>query len=70
MKEAATRGEWQEQIRRRLFNRGRFVRIDLLGSGRTVEGALCDIDDRGRLVLRLKDGRLETLAHGELMTTP
>jgi BirA family biotin operon repressor/biotin-[acetyl-CoA-carboxylase] ligase len=70
LREVAGQGEWQEQIRRRLFNRGRFVRIDLLGSGRTVEGVLCDIDDRGRLVLRLKDGRLETLAHGELMTTP
>ena len=70
LKEVAGQGEWQEQIRGRLFNRGHFVRIDLLGSGRTVEGVLRDIDDRGRLVLRLKNGRLETLAHGELMTTP
>ena len=54
----------------RLYSKGRHVRVDLLGSGRFVEGILRDIDERGRLVLELSDGRLSTLAHGELMTAP
>jgi BirA family biotin operon repressor/biotin-[acetyl-CoA-carboxylase] ligase len=70
LKEAAGSEGWQEQMRRRLFNRGRPVRVDLLGSGRAVEGLLRDIDQRGRLVLELSDGRLEALAHGELTTIP
>ena len=70
LKRAAGRGEWQEQMRLRLYNRGRVVRVDLLGTGRFVEGKLRDIDNRGRLVLELSDGRLESLAHGELTTIP
>lgn len=70
LKEAAGREGWQEQMRGRLHNRGRLVRVDLLGSGRIVEGVLRDIDERGRLVLELSDGRLETLSHGELTTIP
>jgi biotin-(acetyl-CoA carboxylase) ligase len=66
--EVSGRGEWQAQMRVRLHNRGRRVRVNLLGSGRIVEGILRDIDERGRLVLELSDGRLEPLAHGELMT--
>jgi BirA family biotin operon repressor/biotin-[acetyl-CoA-carboxylase] ligase len=68
--EFAGRGGWQEQMRMRLYNKGRRVRVDLLGSGKIVEGILRDIDERGRLVLELSDGRLSTLAHGELMTAP
>jgi BirA family transcriptional regulator, biotin operon repressor / biotin---[acetyl-CoA-carboxylase] ligase len=67
--EAAGRGGWQAQMRVRLHNRGRRVRAELLGSGRIVEGVLRDIDESGRLVLELSDGRLEILAHGELLTT-
>ena len=61
---------WQEQMRGRLQNRGHFIRVDLLGSGRIVEGVLRDIDRQGRLVVELTDGRLEILSHGELMTSP
>ncbi len=70
LKESAGRGEWREQVRGRLYNRGRPVRVGLPGSGRMVEGVLRDIDDRGRLVLELSDGGLETLGHGELKTGP
>jgi BirA family transcriptional regulator, biotin operon repressor / biotin---[acetyl-CoA-carboxylase] ligase len=68
--EGAGRGGWQEQMRKRLYDRGRNVRVDLLGSGKIVEGVLRDIDERGRLVLELSDGRLSTLSHGEMLTAP
>ncbi len=67
MEVCGSRG-WQAQMRVRLHNRGRHVRVDLLGSGRIVEGVLRDIDEQGRLVLELSDGRLSTLSHGELVT--
>jgi BirA family biotin operon repressor/biotin-[acetyl-CoA-carboxylase] ligase len=64
------RAAWRDDVRSRLHRRGSDVRVALIGSGRTVEGTLLDIDDRGRLVLRLSDGRRETVAQGELLTYP
>ena len=61
---------WLEDVRRRLHGLGTSVRVALIGTGRTVEGTLRDIDDRGRLVLGLSDGRRETVAQGELLTCP
>jgi BirA family biotin operon repressor/biotin-[acetyl-CoA-carboxylase] ligase len=69
-KELAGLAGWQEQLRKRLHGRGHRVRVDRLGSGRIVEGVLRDIDEQGRLLLELSDGRLETLAQGELLTIP
>jgi BirA family biotin operon repressor/biotin-[acetyl-CoA-carboxylase] ligase len=61
---------WQEAVRSRLHGRGQMVSVNPIGSGRAAQGILLDIDDRGRLVLGLSDGRRETVAHGELATFP
>jgi len=70
LKAAAALEGWQRHLRARLHRRGQAVQLDLLGSGRTVQGVLRDIDDRGRLVLELSDGRREIVTQGELLTSP
>jgi BirA family biotin operon repressor/biotin-[acetyl-CoA-carboxylase] ligase len=70
LKAAPLLEKWQEVMRARLHRRGEAVHVDLLGSGRTLSGTLLDIDDRGRLVLELSDGRRETVEQGELLTSP
>jgi len=61
---------WQDQVRARLHRRGEDVRLDLIGSGRTVQGKLLDIDQRGRLVLGLSDGSRLAVSQGELLPSP
>jgi BirA family transcriptional regulator, biotin operon repressor / biotin---[acetyl-CoA-carboxylase] ligase len=66
LKDVAADTGWREEVRARLHGRGTEVVVDLLGSGRTVEGIISDVDGQGRLVLRLPDGRLVAVAQGEL----
>ena len=61
---------WQQELRARLHRRGEEVRVDLIGSGQTVQGTVLDIDQRGRLVLGLSDGSRRAVAQGELLTSP
>jgi BirA family transcriptional regulator, biotin operon repressor / biotin---[acetyl-CoA-carboxylase] ligase len=61
---------WLQDVRMRLHGRDSFVRVGLVGSDRTVEGTLRDVDERGRLVVELSDGRRETVSQGELLTRP
>jgi len=61
---------WRGVVRARLYRRGEPVRVDLLGSGEVVEGVLRDIDERGWLVLELRDGRLRAVGQGELLSSP
>jgi BirA family biotin operon repressor/biotin-[acetyl-CoA-carboxylase] ligase len=70
LKAASLLDTWQDIARARLHCRGEAVHVDLLGSGRTLSGIVRDIDDRGRLVLELSDGRRETVEQGELLTFP
>jgi BirA family biotin operon repressor/biotin-[acetyl-CoA-carboxylase] ligase len=70
LKAAPLLERWQDALRARLHRRGEDVRVDLRGSGRILEGVLCDIDERGGLVLELSDGRRETVVQGELLTSP
>ena len=58
--------EWREKLRARLHGRGRAVSVDVLGSGKKIEGILRDVDEQGRLVLQLADGRRLALPQGEL----
>jgi BirA family transcriptional regulator, biotin operon repressor / biotin---[acetyl-CoA-carboxylase] ligase len=66
LKGVATDSAWREELRARLHGLGSMVSVDLLGSGRTVEGILCDVDGEGRLVLRLPDGSRQAVAQGEI----
>jgi BirA family biotin operon repressor/biotin-[acetyl-CoA-carboxylase] ligase len=70
LKNAGDLAAWQELLRGRLYRRGQAVRVDLLGSGKVVEGVLRDVDDKGRLVIELSDGRLQAVAQGELLPSP
>ena len=70
LKAAGSHSGWQEDARARLHRRGQAVRVDLVGSGRTLQGILRDIDERGRLVLELSNGRREHVTQGELLTSP
>jgi BirA family biotin operon repressor/biotin-[acetyl-CoA-carboxylase] ligase len=66
LKSAPANDGWRHDLRFRLHRLGQVVRVDHIGSGRTQTGIVRDIDERGRLVLELSDGRLETLTQGEL----
>ncbi|MGA2479073.1 MAG: biotin--[acetyl-CoA-carboxylase] ligase [Spirochaetia bacterium] len=57
---------WKAELRARLHGLGSTVVVDLLGSGRTVEGIMADVDGQGRLVLQLPDGSREAIAQGEI----
>ncbi len=70
LKAAAAHDHWRNDFRARLYRRGQFVQVDPIGSGRPLQGIVRDIDDRGRLVLELSDGRQETVTQGELLTAP
>jgi BirA family biotin operon repressor/biotin-[acetyl-CoA-carboxylase] ligase len=70
LKDAAAAAGWRDELRARLHRRGQIVRVDPIGAGRTLQGIVRDIDDRGRLVLELSDGRRETVTQGELPTAP
>jgi BirA family biotin operon repressor/biotin-[acetyl-CoA-carboxylase] ligase len=70
LKDAAANAGWQDQLRARLYRRGQAVRVSLIGGGRTLQGILEDVDDRGRLVLELSDGRRQAVTQGELLPSP
>jgi BirA family biotin operon repressor/biotin-[acetyl-CoA-carboxylase] ligase len=70
LKSAPADGEWQERLSERLHRRGESVRVSLLGTGRILEGILRGLDEKGRLVLEVSGGRMETVAQGELLTFP
>lgn len=57
---------WRGKLHTRLSLRGQWVSVDLLGSGRTVEGILRDVDEEGRLVLQLGDGQTARIRQGEI----
>jgi BirA family transcriptional regulator, biotin operon repressor / biotin---[acetyl-CoA-carboxylase] ligase len=70
LRSIAVHHAWQEAVRERLHRRGQTVTLNPIGSGPTIQGILLDIDDHGRLVLDLSDGRRQTVAYGELATSP
>ncbi len=70
LKEGGSREGWRDELRGRLHRRGELVRVDLLGSGRILEGVLRDVDEQGRLLLRLSGGGETAIAQGELLTDP
>ena len=57
---------WRSHLQERLSLRGQPVSVDLLGSGRTVEGIVRDVDEEGRLVLQLQDGQTAKIGQGEI----
>ncbi|MGO9310824.1 MAG: biotin--[acetyl-CoA-carboxylase] ligase [Spirochaetia bacterium] len=70
LKEAPAAAGWRDDLRARLYRRGQVVTVDPIGSGRALRGIVQDIDDRGRLILELSDGRREAVTQGELRTAP
>ena len=62
--------DWRRELSSRLYRRGQQVRLDLLGSGSSVEGRLLDVDERGRLLLELPDGSRRAVSQGELLSSP
>jgi BirA family transcriptional regulator, biotin operon repressor / biotin---[acetyl-CoA-carboxylase] ligase len=66
LKAIAADPSWRDELRARLHGVGDTVAVDLLGSGRSVEGTLVDVDEQGRLVLQLSDGSLALISQGEL----
>jgi BirA family transcriptional regulator, biotin operon repressor / biotin---[acetyl-CoA-carboxylase] ligase len=66
LKAIAADPSWREELRARLHGKGSAVAVDLLGSGRSVEGTLMDVDEQGRLVLRLPDGSRALISQGEI----
>jgi BirA family transcriptional regulator, biotin operon repressor / biotin---[acetyl-CoA-carboxylase] ligase len=58
--------EWRVKLHERLSLRGKLVSVDLLGSGRTVEGILLEVDEEGRLLLQLQDGQRANIGQGEI----
>ncbi len=57
---------WLEDLRRRLDQRGLTVGVTAPGSDRVVEGLVEDVGDDGALVLRMADGSLRKVLHGEI----
>ena len=57
---------WREELERRLWGMGTRVRVDLLGSGRSIEGVLRGVDESGRLLVARDDGGVEAVSQGEL----
>ena len=70
LKEVLVDPGWSAELRARLHGRGSEVSVDLLGTGKRVEGILIDVDEECRLVLRAPDGETLRLAQGELRTGP
>jgi len=68
LKDALADAGWREKLKTRLYARGRQVSVDLLGSARQATGILSDVDEQGRLVLLLGNGRLQRIPQGELRT--
>jgi BirA family transcriptional regulator, biotin operon repressor / biotin---[acetyl-CoA-carboxylase] ligase len=66
LKESLAGGQWLTLLRARLYGRGRVMRVDLLGSGRSVEGMIQDVDEQGRLVLVNGAGERVVIAQGEI----
>jgi len=66
LKDVLADAGWREKLRERLYARGRQVSVDLLGSARQATGILGDVDEQGRLVLLLGNGRLQRIPQGEL----
>jgi len=69
LKSSADSRTWREELRCRLYRRGETVRVDLVGSEAAVEGRLVDVDERGRLILQLDDGRRRAVSQGELRSS-
>jgi len=61
---------WLEKLRRRLYGVGEPVRVDLIGSGRRIEGLLRDVGEDGLLAVELGDGSLARVAQGEISPGP
>jgi biotin-(acetyl-CoA carboxylase) ligase len=57
---------WLEELRDRLDQRGREVRVTVPGSGRVVQGTVEDVSGSGGLVLRLADGSRAEVSQGEI----
>jgi BirA family transcriptional regulator, biotin operon repressor / biotin---[acetyl-CoA-carboxylase] ligase len=70
LREILTDDGWRRKLNDRLYARGARVTVDLLGSGRTVEGIVREVDETGCLVLLQPDGRLLHVAQGELRKAP
>jgi BirA family biotin operon repressor/biotin-[acetyl-CoA-carboxylase] ligase len=70
LRESLRDNAWRDRLLERLGHRGRHVRVDLLGSGDTVEGTVAGVDDKGRLILRREDGREILVEQGEIASGP
>jgi BirA family biotin operon repressor/biotin-[acetyl-CoA-carboxylase] ligase len=66
LKDVLVDSAWREKLQARLYARGRQVSVELLGSARRASGILRDVDEQGRLVLLLGNGRLQRIEQGEL----
>jgi BirA family biotin operon repressor/biotin-[acetyl-CoA-carboxylase] ligase len=58
--------KWLDELRDRLDQRGRPVRVASPGSDRAVEGIVEDVGGEGELLLRLADGSLARVGQGEI----
>jgi BirA family biotin operon repressor/biotin-[acetyl-CoA-carboxylase] ligase len=70
LKECMSGSGWLDELRGSLYRKGETVRVDMPGAGSKVQGVLCDVDEEGRLVLELRDGRRERISQGELAAGP
>ena len=70
LRESLRDDAWRDRLLERLSHRGRYVRVDLLGSGASVEGTVAGVDDKGRLILRREDGREIFVEQGEIAAGP
>jgi BirA family biotin operon repressor/biotin-[acetyl-CoA-carboxylase] ligase len=66
LKESLVGAQWRGFLRDRLYGKGRVMRVDLLGSGRSVSGVIHDVDEQGRLILLDAEGTRIVIAHGEI----
>jgi BirA family biotin operon repressor/biotin-[acetyl-CoA-carboxylase] ligase len=66
LKESLSSLQWRERLTARLYRRGKSVRVDLLGSGRAVEGVVHSVDELGRLILLNGDGERVVISQGEI----
>jgi len=70
LKGCAADAGWRDGLRARLHLRGERVEVHFTGSDRSIHGVLRDVSDEGGLVLELSGGRLQTILHGELRSSP
>ncbi len=70
LRQALRDDAWRQGLRERLASMGQRIRVDLLGSGKTMEGTIEGVDDRGRLMLRQGDGTAVLIEQGEIVPGP